>query len=97
MKIGTRKLTLQRETLAPLQREDLGDIHGGTTPATPGLFSLSVRFCEQASAISLRACAAASASLVASVKKTWEVSKQTVRPTKDIIRDAVAKASTHRK
>jgi len=47
MKIGNRKLTLTRETLQPLQDAELGGINGGTTPATPGIYVASARFCIQ--------------------------------------------------
>jgi hypothetical protein len=34
MKKETRKLNLNRETLAPMQSDDLGQVNGGVTPAT---------------------------------------------------------------
>lgn len=41
-----KKLTLHRETLRTLDTVELEGIHGGTTPATPGIFNASVRFCR---------------------------------------------------
>jgi hypothetical protein len=34
MKKETRKLNLNRETLAPMQSDDLSQVNGGVTPAT---------------------------------------------------------------
>ncbi len=34
MKKESRKLNLNRETLTPLQPDDLGNVNGGTSPAT---------------------------------------------------------------
>jgi hypothetical protein len=34
MKKETRKLNLNRETLAPMQADDLSQVNGGATPAT---------------------------------------------------------------
>jgi hypothetical protein len=60
MNKAPRKLTLTRETLAPLQTSELTAVNGGTSPATPAIsvasratFIASVRFCSAVSAFSV--------------------------------------------
>jgi hypothetical protein len=49
-----RKLELKTETVVMLQDAALEEIHGGTSPAGPILFTASVRFCAPVSAAILR-------------------------------------------
>jgi len=60
MNKAPRKLTLNRETLASLQNNELTAINGGTSPATPAVsvasratFVASVRFCSAVSAFTV--------------------------------------------
>lgn len=61
MNKAPRKLSLNRETLVSLQNNELDQVNGGTSPASPAIsaasratFVASVRFCSQISAISLQ-------------------------------------------
>jgi hypothetical protein len=59
MKKASRKLNLNRETLIPLQPDELGNVNGGTSPATtittssaPCIETVSVVSASIASAVS---------------------------------------------
>ena len=41
-KPASRKLTLNRETLAPLQSDQLADVNGGVTPIIPAVVGGSI-------------------------------------------------------
>jgi hypothetical protein len=41
-----KKLTLHRETIRTLDTIELDGVQGGVTPATPGILTASVRFCQ---------------------------------------------------
>jgi hypothetical protein len=43
------KLSINRQTVMPLQPTELGEINGGTSPAGPAIFMASVRFCAAVS------------------------------------------------
>jgi hypothetical protein len=45
-KDGSRKLQLTRETLCPMTPDELGGVHGGTSPVIPAI-SASVRMSSQ--------------------------------------------------
>jgi hypothetical protein len=51
---NARKLKLKTETVVMLQDAALDQIHGGTSPAGPILFTASVRFCAPVGAAILR-------------------------------------------
>ena len=50
---SSRKLSLNRETVIPLQPTELHDVNGGTSPVVPYVFTASVRFCAAVSAAAL--------------------------------------------
>jgi hypothetical protein len=61
MKKESRKLSLNRETLAPMQRDDLGNVNGGVTPTTT--VTTSSQICISAISVSVGSAIEASSDL----------------------------------
>lgn len=77
-----RKLTLNRETLAPLQSAELGGVHGGTAPI------LATVLGEEASVAlvgaSIRACIAVSGAVAGTAKGSYGGVKKAIDTAKKV-------------
>jgi hypothetical protein len=89
MSKAPRKLTLTRETLLPLQNNELTAINGGTSPspATPAIsavsrvsFMASIRACYQVSAVTVQQAAASFGGVKAAVQTAKKVTHAFLQP-----------------
>ena len=84
MSKAPRKLTLTRETLLPLQNNELTAINGGTSPAISAVsrvtFMASIRACYQVSAVTVQQAAASFGGVKAAVQTAKKVTHAFLQP-----------------